>query len=523
MNINPKVAMDLITVLYIITIRAITRSKIVSREYNRELFLQVIILCIVLVTDALTVLLQGVVYPHSANILAQIYSLNYFSESLFFFVIVVFGIKWCRNKKDFSIFWSIFIPFPVVYEAIVLIINQNTGLVFYIDEQIIFQRGPLHFLYPIPITVYLIETIIWSLIGIFTAPRHTHQIENSSVLLISMFFPAATMISGIFPSSFPWIWSLISGSLALVHFQVYNNLVSQNITNEALASLGAGYVKILKINLKDDTTHALRILNSERGFYEKTDRLSQMFNNFIEAEMVHPDDREIFRQKLDIPSLKEYFDVKNEKIFRLTYRRKTNDAYRWSLMEITRAIDYSETTPNYMLLVSDIHDDYEKDQAEMRRLKNLMYYDLVSGLRSRYSYYETMDRLIRNNASSGIVFADLNGLKNINEEKGHVEGDAFIKTMGDRLSEYFERDFCYRISGDEFVILYETDSEEEFRSKTTRFKEYLASQKIPPASCGFLWCECAETLEKCITAAEILMYEEKRHFHLDHPEYNRRR
>ena len=53
----------------------------------------------------------------------------------------------------------------------------------------------------------------------------------------------------------------------------------------------------------------------------------------------------------------------------------------------------------------------------------------------------------------GIVFIDLNGLKIINDIKGHLAGDEALKKAAALIKEVFEGDEVFRVGGDEFLVL----------------------------------------------------------------------
>ena len=52
-----------------------------------------------------------------------------------------------------------------------------------------------------------------------------------------------------------------------------------------------------------------------------------------------------------------------------------------------------------------------------------------------------------------VVFADLNGLKRVNDEKGHNAGDRLLRTASAKLSQVFCDCDIYRAGGDEFMLI----------------------------------------------------------------------
>lgn len=101
----------------------------------------------------------------------------------------------------------------------------------------------------------------------------------------------------------------------------------------------------------------------------------------------------------------------------------------------------------------------EKLSEENRRIA---FSDPLSGLPNRRELLARLDRLDKRDGlarnSLAIVFIDLDGFKQVNDEHGHQAGDELIRTVCQRL-----RDQCpdnailARVGGDEFTVLLETD------------------------------------------------------------------
>jgi two-component system cell cycle response regulator len=73
-----------------------------------------------------------------------------------------------------------------------------------------------------------------------------------------------------------------------------------------------------------------------------------------------------------------------------------------------------------------------------------------------------------------VVFADMDGLKQIKDQYGHAEGDCAILKTSEILKKTFrESDIIARIGGDEFVILHVDASEDNAQGITQRLEENL--------------------------------------------------
>jgi diguanylate cyclase (GGDEF)-like protein len=83
---------------------------------------------------------------------------------------------------------------------------------------------------------------------------------------------------------------------------------------------------------------------------------------------------------------------------------------------------------------------------EMTRLHNRRGFSMLADQHARLAH--------RHKVPFGIVFADLNGLKETNDSRGHEAGDQMICAVADVLRRTFrESDIIARVGGDEFVAL----------------------------------------------------------------------
>ena len=117
------------------------------------------------------------------------------------------------------------------------------------------------------------------------------------------------------------------------------------------------------------------------------------------------------------------------------------------------------------------------EQKEMEaRLKEISYYDSLTGLYSRTFFDEEMRRLKDGrHCPLGIILCDVDGLKLINDAMGHDEGDRLLLAAADIIRTSFrESDIVSRIGGDEFVVLLPQTSEEAIKAGCSRINEEIA-------------------------------------------------
>ena len=133
----------------------------------------------------------------------------------------------------------------------------------------------------------------------------------------------------------------------------------------------------------------------------------------------------------------------------------------------------------YVYVIQDEKEEYRrklehaldrerKHQKELGSTRKLAYTDPLTGVKNKLSYAEAEDRLqTQINAGKAPVFAiavfDLNGLKLINDTKGHDAGDKYIVDSCRTICRIFEHSPVFRIGGDEFTAILEgNDYESRF-------------------------------------------------------------
>lgn len=100
-----------------------------------------------------------------------------------------------------------------------------------------------------------------------------------------------------------------------------------------------------------------------------------------------------------------------------------------------------------------------------KKLKDLAHIDSLTGLMNRFSFDHDLktrfDNAQQHQHDFIILLADLDGFKGVNDIFGHAAGDHSLNTIGNRLRHNFEYGHCcYRIGGDEFVVLIEGNLEQ---------------------------------------------------------------
>lgn len=159
------------------------------------------------------------------------------------------------------------------------------------------------------------------------------------------------------------------------------------------------------------------------------------------------------------------------------------------------AIFISEEVRNYIL------------QSEMLYMSE---HDILTDAGNRKAFNSKIGMLEGMDISVGICFVDINGLKSVNDEMGHEAGDNVIKEASEAIASIFKKKYCYRIGGDEFVVVMPQVSEGTFAQHVERLRK--KSKKISMAI-GSVWSEKCLDVEELVNIADKNMYADKTEFY----------
>ena len=174
-----------------------------------------------------------------------------------------------------------------------------------------------------------------------------------------------------------------------------------------------------------------------------------------------------------------------------------------------------------MLIWQQVKEHYRNVMEEQRMLyyEKLANTDMLTGASSRNAYETALKALPdggENLQGQCVVLFDMNGMKVINDSMGHEKGDEALISCYRCIREVFgEIGQCYRIGGDEFVLL--SKDPDGLTLATGRFDDVIGreAQRLGlPFSVAYGYAvysrDLDESFQDTIRRSDKLMYEDKK-------------
>ena len=146
------------------------------------------------------------------------------------------------------------------------------------------------------------------------------------------------------------------------------------------------------------------------------------------------------------------------------------------------------------------------------RLTTLSSIDVLTGLFNRNKMNDYMNEISESNDNISIIFLDINGLKKVNDNEGHLAGDNLIKRAANALKNVFAGYYVFRAGGDEFVVILKNVTEKRINELIEKLLEKAKKVNVSFAY-GYSITNNSEDVEKILKEADVNMYNNKRKFY----------
>ena len=204
-------------------------------------------------------------------------------------------------------------------------------------------------------------------------------------------------------------------------------------------------------------------------------------------------------------------------MYPLTYNDKTL-GYMWSLnFNEDNTVKIKETLELTTFFIASEIANYQL----LLRLEKMSTMDMLTGVKNRNAMNNVISDVISGKIDVkypySVIFTDLNGLKRVNDESGHTEGDHLLKLAASILGGVFFESEVYRAGGDEFMIIAHDMGEEILAQRLAKLDEQMDKDNVS-LSVGSYVVHEGEDIRTAMRIADERMYADKKVYYDNHPE-----
>ncbi|TAA47727.1 MULTISPECIES: transporter substrate-binding domain-containing protein [Corallincola] len=257
-------------------------------------------------------------------------------------------------------------------------------------------------------------------------------------------------------------------------------------------------------NLKLSTLHDIKQESSQFGIRKDWPELNSILNKAL-LMLTEDERRKILSKWLDL-TIEQ--GVSSEKVWRISVQIGALVIVVMTLM---------------VLWNRRLNKEIERRRAAEETIRHLARHDELTGLANRRQFEEQILGALENHARTknlmALMFIDLDGFKEINDQHGHGAGDQVLKEVAKRFQGVVRRsDTLARFGGDEFVVL-ATNLHHRLHAAELAKKLIFALEKpfkVGDAKCSLsasigvaVYPEDGETPDVLLRVADSLMYKIK--------------
>lgn len=291
------------------------------------------------------------------------------------------------------------------------------------------------------------------------------------------------------------VWQIEELQFLSDSVKILQSIIEKRIQKNSLASSYASLEEIL-----EHVGCAIVVKNPIDG--------STLFENrfmkrVFSSETINPELAEILQDSTDEKNEIEFFDRARDAWYEIHHNN----------------ISWVDGRPVALYAIYDMTDK----KKYQRRIEQQAYTDFLTGLFNRMCCERDLARIIdeaqKYSTKGALLYLDLDDFKHINDGLGHQYGDVLLKAISSSLRriEGIE-DTCYRMGGDEFVIIIAPKSYSEKERIVEDIKTIFANpwflkdaDYYCTMSMGIVtFPDEGESVEDLIKKADIAMYEAKK-------------
>lgn len=295
-----------------------------------------------------------------------------------------------------------------------------------------------------------------------------------------------------------------------------NKLSKNAIYNQIVMALAERYDALYMVDLE---TNKYAQYKAERMYSElSVAQEGEDFFNQLQKDalsVVYKDDVPLIQEAFKRDVLLKVLD--DAGVFTLAYRLNSSSGPIYVKMVAV----YSDKT-HIVISVTNVDAQMRREQ-KIREDAAIAFEkarrDDLTGIKNKNAYGE-FERSLNAQIEAGkcpefaIAICDVNGLKTVNDTRGHKAGDDYIRSASRLVCETFKHSPVFRVGGDEFVAILrgsDFDGREDLEKKFVEIVKHNAEENKVVVACGISVFD--KDHDKCVSAvferADALMYRNK--------------
>ena len=242
------------------------------------------------------------------------------------------------------------------------------------------------------------------------------------------------------------------------HKEALERAEQERITYTRITALSGDYLAIYTVDpVTDDyVEYSSTSMYDDLGIAKKGgDFFGEMIRNGRDA--VHAEDFEGYQVVCTKENIMR--DIEQTGMFEFNYRLMIEGEPIH--VSLRAAMVEEKDGPRVIIGISNIEERIARSQeyeASLREARAMITTDGLTGVKNKGAYLAAeaeLNEQIRKweQPEFAIIVADLNGLKEINDQHGHQTGDNFLKAGCRAICDIFDHSPVFRVGGDEFAII----------------------------------------------------------------------
>ena len=303
------------------------------------------------------------------------------------------------------------------------------------------------------------------------------------------------------------------------HQEALERVKEERITYTRISALSGDYIAIYTVDPQTDHYVEYSAIRDyeDLGFAKQgEDFFSKARSDG--ARTLYTEDLDLY---LSVVTKQNILDtIARNGVFTLTYRLMLGGAP--TFVNLKAGMIEEKDGPQLIVGLLNVNEQVRRDQEYARALseeRNKANFDALTGVKNKHAYVDVEARLNHQieegeRVEFALVVCDVNGLKKINDSRGHQAGDRWLQRARTIICRIFKNSAVFRVGGDEFAVLVQgadyAHVDEQMAAFNAHNLDYARRGDITIAAGMARYAEGDRSVAAVFERADAQMYQNKR-------------